>query len=208
MPYIIGVCGASCSGKTTACEMLVNKIKQSHKNIPITILSQDRYYRGGDDKTNYDSPEAIDFDLLTRDLQKLKDGETILAPTYNYKTHSRKDNHEILKSAPIIIVEGILIFHQQNLVDLFDLKVYIDAIRELRFERRLKRDCKERGRDAVFIRDQYFKFVLPSNNSYVEPCKWKADIVLMNNIHDNFIGIDILFDHIESKLLKLGFYKS
>lgn len=200
-PYIIGIVGPSCSGKTTVCDIITDMFKKDD-NSPVTIISQDRYYKGGDTKTNFDHPDAIDFEMMENDINKLKRGEQIEAPNYDFTTHKRTSKKTIIHPTSIIIVEGVLIFNSEALRDLFDLKVYVNALRELRYERRMTRDVEERGRDTLEVRTRYFRDVLPSNDHFVEPTMWYSDIVLMNNknIDKQFIGIDILVDHIHKKV--------
>lgn len=204
MVYVIGIAGPSCGGKTTVCDIITKKFKLNHKKSSlVTLLSQDRYYKGGDKDTNFDHPSAIDFDTLIKDVNKLKIGEYIEAPNYDFTTHQRSEEITIIHPTPIILVEGVLIFNVKELIELFDLKVYVNAYRELRYERRMYRDVKERGRDANEVRERYFKDVLPSNNHFVEPTMWDSDIVLMNNTDNKFIGIHILVDHIDKKVKKV-----
>jgi len=196
--YIIGVCGASCSGKSTVCE----KISQSNhgQNNSVLIISQDRYYRGGDVNTNYDVPDAIDFDHLISDLTALKKGKTIMAPIYDFTAHKPKAETDEIKPAPIIIVEGILIFCVPRLRKMFDLKVFVRAKPELRLLRRMKRDVEMRGRTIDEVTKRYLDDVEPSNHNYVEPAMDTADIIIVNNQHDIFIGIDVVLDHIDKRV--------
>ena len=201
MPYLIGIVGPSCGGKTTVCNIIIDRFKHDDFS-PVTIISQDRYYKGGDADTNFDHPDAIDFEALENDINKLKEGKYIEAPNYDFTIHQRTSKKTIIHPTSIIIVEGVLIFNSEKLRDLFDLKVYVNALRELRYERRMSRDVVERGRDAKEVRERYFRDVLPSNDHFVEPTMWYSDIVLMNNssIDGQFIGIDILVDHIDKKV--------
>lgn len=207
MSYIIGVCGPSCSGKTTTCKMIIDKANKTIQNLLndkeenfVSVLSQDSYYKGGNRETNYDIPDAIDFKLMISHLRDLSRGKSINCPIYDFTTHTRKKDTIKIDPAPIIVVEGILIFFVEELRNLCNLKVYVEAIRELRYERRVTRDIKERGRDRKEVMERYFKHVLPSNEHYVEPTMNYTDIVLMNNRDNEFVGITILLDHIEKKI--------
>ena len=194
MVHVISICGMSCSGKSKC----VNAIKNSLPQESVTILSQDSYYFSGNEETNYDVPEAIDFQLLIKHVKDLVEGKSIQCPIYDFATHSRLEQTISVKSSKIIIVEGILIFTQKELLDLFDLKIYISAYPELALSRRLKRDVEERGRTIEEITERYFKDVLPSTKRYVEPSEDFSDIVLKNNTKDKFIGLQILLNHIKT----------
>ena len=194
MVHVISLVGASCSGKT----FCLNAIKNALPEESVTVLSQDHYYFSGNEETNYDVPEAIDFDLLIRHVKDLIEGKSIQCPIYDFATHSRLNETITIKSCKIIIVEGILIFTQKELLALFDLKIYISAYPELALSRRLKRDVEERGRTIEEITERYFKDVLPSTKRYVEPSEDFSDIVLKNNTKDKFIGLQILLNHIKT----------
>ena len=191
--YVIGVCGASCSGKTRTVNSIVNSLK-----IKPVVISQDSYYFSGNKDTNYDVPESIDFILLISHIKELLSGKSVESPIYDFSTHSRLKQTKTINPCKIIILEGILIFTQKELLDLINLKVYISAYSELAFSRRLKRDVEERGRTIEEVTSRYFKDVLPSTKKYVEPSENFSDIVLKNNITDNFIGLQILLDHIHN----------
>ena len=195
--YVIGVCGPSCSGKTKTVKSIVESLKEK----PV-VISQDNYYFTGDNETNYDIPKAIDFSLLISHIKTLINGKSIQSPIYDFSTHSRLQETIEIKQSKIIIIEGILIFTQKELLDLINLKVYISAFHELAFSRRLKRDVEERGRTIEEVTDRYFKDVLPSTKQYVEPSENFSDIVLKNNIQNNFIGLEILLNHISYVMQK------
>ena len=121
MVFVMGICGASCSGKTTVSK----EIMKRYNDNDVLVISQDNYYFGGNENTNYDIPSAIDFDKLVIDLQDLINGKSIHMPQYDFKTHQRKDETIYIEPKKNIIVEGILIFSKKELRELFDLKVYI-----------------------------------------------------------------------------------
>ena len=194
MVHVLALTGQTCSGKSKC----VSAIKNSLPQDDVTVLSQDSYYFSGNEETNYDVPEAIDFQLLISHVKDLITGKSIQCPIYDFATHSRLEQTVEIKSSKIIIVEGILIFTQKELMSLFDLKIYISAYPELALSRRLKRDVEERGRTIEEITERYFKDVLPSTKRYVEPSEDFSDIVLKNNTKDKFIGLQILLNHIKT----------
>jgi len=195
MVYIIGICGASCSGKTTVSK----EIMKRYHSDDILMISQDNYYFGGCEDTNYDIPSAIDFDKLISDVQDLSQGKEIEMPQYDFKTHQRGKDTIKVQPKKYILVEGILIFYRKELRELFDLKVYILTYGELCYYRRLKRDVEERGRSVKEVSERYFRDVLPSSKTYVEPMIQFSDIALINNTDWKFIGLDILMDHLEKR---------
>ena len=195
MVYIIGICGASCSGKTTVSK----EIMKRYKNDDILMISQDNYYFGGSEDTNYDIPSAIDFVKLIQDVSELAQDKSIEMPQYDFKTHQRMKETICVQPKKYILVEGILIFSRKELRDLFDLKVYILTYGELCYYRRLKRDVEERGRTVKEVSERYFRDVLPSSKTYVEPMIQFSDIALINNTDWKFIGLDILMDHLEKR---------
>lgn len=170
---IIAVAGGSCSGKST---MVLN----AHRTLgpeQCAIVYQDSYYKGLANITNFDEPEAIDFDLMADHLRQLKRGEAIDMPTYDFTTHRRKTETQRLDPKPIILVDGILILHAAQLADCFDYKLYVECSEEERLQRRLKRDIEERGRTHADTYKQFTEQVAPLHNVLVEPSKQAADLI-------------------------------
>lgn len=198
VPCIIGVCGGSCSGKTSSSRKIMENFESLGKKI--ALITQDSYYFSGNKDTNFDIPESIDFALLIFHLNELINGRSVEVPNYNFKTHSREIETTRVDPCNIIIVEGILIFAIDKLYKMFDLKVYVDAYPEIMIFRRLKRDVDERGRTIDEVREQYLKTVLPAYHLFVVPCIGRADIVLVNNEENSFVCLKILFNHINAIL--------
>jgi len=205
--YVIGIAGASCSGKTTVCNKILDKVKQTttNHNSMVCVLGQDNYYIDGDENDNRDIPEAIDFNLMTLHLKKLMNGESVDMPIYDFKTHKRTQEIKKIGPAEIIIVEGILIFTQE-LRNLCNLRIFVESGDALCCIRRLIRDNKERGRTHEEIQKRYLEHVVPCFNTYINPSKIHAHIILLNNTHDSFIGLEILLDHIEKKICAYNIY--
>jgi len=200
--YVVAVCGESCSGKTTVCRKIIERIAKinfSGQNL-VAVVSQDSYYKGGNSQTNYDVPDSINFTEMIRDVKKLKNGEVIETPIYEFATHSRQKETKRIGPAKIIIIEGILILTQKELCDICDLKIYVSAFPQLMYSRRMKRDVEERGRTPEEVEERYFRDVLPASQQFVVPSENFADIVLKNNTHNRFIGLEILLDHIDKKI--------
>ena len=171
---IIGVAGGSGSGKTTFARLL-----QTHLGDHFCgLLSQDCYYKdqsqtfdkdGG--KVNFDHPESVEFSLLKQHLNALKSGEDILVPKYDFATHRRLVEATYFPCRPVIIIDGILILTQSEIREVLDFSFFIDTEEDLRFQRRLHRDVRERGRTPEGVRDQFYSQVKPMHDLFVEPTR-------------------------------------
>ena len=197
---IIGICGGSGSGKSTVTKKLIELIGKDN----VSVIEQDSYYKDQSNlvfedrvKTNYDHPLAFDNDLLYEHLKMLKDGKEIEKPIYDFSLHKKKKEKEIVYPKPIIILEGILIFNEVNLIDIMDIKVFVDTDAEVRIIRRIKRDMKERGRSLDSVIDQYMATVRPSHLQFVEPSKRYADVIIPEG-GENEVAIDLLYQKIKS----------
>lgn len=196
---IIGVAGGSGSGKST----FTNRLHKLYGN-QVTVIYHDNYYRRHDEipleerkKINYDHPDALETDLLVKHLKALKEGKTVEGPLYDYTVHNRKNETVVIRPNRIIIVEGIMVLQDEELRDLFDIKIYVDADSDERILRRILRDVKERGRDLEGIIEQYLTSVKPMHYQYVEPTRSMADIVL--NSGKNQVAFDLVktkIDHL------------
>ncbi|BFM09283.1 uridine kinase [Halioxenophilus aromaticivorans] len=176
-PKIIAIAGGSCSGKTSLARHLADTLGTKQCNL----IYQDSYYHGRAEISNYDEPSAIEFELLAQHLAQLKSGSGIDMPTYDFTTHSRLPQTEFIAPKPVIIVDGILILHAEVLRASFDLAVFVECDQDIRRQRRLLRDCQERGREPEEVTTQFDKQVAPLHNLYVEPSKQHANIVYRNN---------------------------
>jgi len=184
--YILGICGSSASGKSHA----VSKIIESLLPIPISVVDQDSYYRDFSrmspeerDSLNYDHPDAIDFIEMHESIKSLKEGISISKPSYDFVTHSRLPNRQNVPATRVVIIEGLHIFHIENIRTLVDHRVFIDVDIDIRFIRRLKRDLVERGRTLDGVINQYLETVRPMDLTFVQPSRQYADIIVT---HDNF----------------------
>ena len=191
-PMLIGIAGGTGSGKSTFADRLLALFPNE-----ITVISYDNYYKPQDHlefeertKTNYDCPDALDTDLLVKHLRALQNGETVEVPNYDFKLHTRKAEMSRLVPSPIIIVDGILTFHDERLREMFDIKIFTDADADERILRRLRRDVNERGRDIDGVINQYLGTVKPMHGIYVEPTKKYADIII--NGGKNKTALDIV----------------
>jgi uridine kinase len=199
---IIGICGGTGSGKTT----VANRILESVSANEVVFIQQDSYYRNIKDLpldfrniANFDHPDALDNDLLVNHVRRLRAGEPIDLPIYDFKTHSRLSETRAVAPKPIVIVEGILIFAEPRLLEHMDIKVFVDTPDDIRFIRRLRRDVAERGRTAESVIEQYLATVRPMHMQFVEPSKRHADVIIPEGGH-NLVSIDLLSGKIREKL--------
>jgi uridine kinase len=198
---IIGIAGGTGSGKST----LINAIKNEFCD-EITILSHDYYYKAHNELTfeerkhlNYDHPNSFDTDLMIKHIKELKKGKAIDRPVYDFTIHNRLDETVTLKPSKVIIVEGILIFENKELLKLFDIKVFIDTDADVRILRRIVRDVKDRGRTLDSVVEQYLTTVKLMHEQFVEPSKKNADIIIPEGGF-NKVAIDMLNQRIYALL--------
>ena len=203
-PIIIGVAGGSGSGKTS----VTRSIYERFSDTSILVIEQDYYYKDQSHlpceerlKTNYDHPLAFDNDLLVEHLHSLLNWQAIERPIYDYKIHTRSEKTEQIEPKEVIILEGILILEDPRLVNLMDIKVFVDTDSDIRIIRRIERDLKERGRTLDSVINQYLSAVRPSHLQFIEPTKRYADIIIPEG-GENLVAIDIMASKIESVLAK------
>jgi len=199
---IIGICGGTGSGKTT----VANRILESVSACEVVFIQQDSYYRNLKDLpldyrdiANFDHPGALDNDLLVNHVRKLRAGEPIELPIYDFKTHMRLVETRQVDPKQIVIIEGILIFSEPRLLEHMDIKVFVDTPDDIRFIRRLRRDVAERGRTVESVIEQYLATVRPMHMQFVEPSKRHADVIIPEGGH-NLVSIDLLSGKIRERL--------
>ena len=202
---VIGIAGGSGSGKTTLMNNIVSRFEED-----ITVLSHDSYYKRHDEMTyeercqlNYDEPAALETDLMVRHLDSLRNGEAIDCPVYDFTVHNRSDEVVRVNPSRIIIVEGILIFENEALRDLMDIRIFVDTDADIRLCRRVKRDVNKRGRSLESVLTQYQETVKPMYEKYVEPSKKYAHILVPEG-GKNAVALDLVVNliakHIEGQL--------
>jgi uridine kinase len=199
---IIGICGGTGSGKTTIARSILDAVGRSN----VVLVEQDSYYRNLADmplderhQANFDHPDAIDSDMLVNHLLRLKQGLTVEMPLYDFVTHTRSDEIEIIEPKPVVIVEGILIFAEPRVLDLLDMRVFVDTPDDVRLIRRLRRDINERGRTFERTLEQYERTIRPMHFEFVEPSKRHADIIIPEGSQTN-ITVDMLCSMVREKL--------
>eukprot|EP01126_Amoeba_proteus_P061448 TRINITY_DN824_c0_g2_i12.p1 TRINITY_DN824_c0_g2~~TRINITY_DN824_c0_g2_i12.p1 ORF type:complete len:271 (-),score=33.73 TRINITY_DN824_c0_g2_i12:221-1033(-) len=206
-PFIIGITGGSASGKTSCCTTVVENLR----NERVAVISLDSYYKTlnseeirqvKEQSYNFDHPDAFDWKLLEAHLTNLSRGRSVRVPEYDFTSHSRTENlsqtiHGSITD--VIVLEGILIFHKDEIVKLMDMKVFVDTDADVRLARRVTRDMAERGRDLNGILFQYEKSVKPAFDQFILPTKKKADVVIPRGA-SNVVAIDVLVQHISLQL--------
>ena len=198
---VIGIAGGTGSGKTTLMKNLVERF-QDH----VTVLSHDNYYKRHDELTyeercrlNYDEPAALETDLMARHLDLLRQGKAIDCPVYDFTVHNRSDETVHIIPKQVIIVEGILIFENQPLRDLMDIRIFVDTDADVRLCRRIKRDVNKRGRSLESVLTQYQETVKPMHEKYVEPSKKYAHVVVPEG-GKNLVALDMIMGRIARHL--------
>ena len=201
---VIGIAGGTGSGKTTLMKNLIQRF-----GADVTVLSHDNYYRRHDELTyeqrclvNYDEPAALETELMAVHLDKLRHGEAIECPVYDFTVHNRSDETVTVVPRKVIIVEGILIFENKPLRDLMDIKIFVDTDADVRLCRRIKRDVNKRGRSLESVLTQYQQTVKPMHEMYVEPSKKFADIVVPEG-GKNLVALDMIMGRIQRHLEEL-----
>ena len=199
---IIGIAGGTGSGKTT----LTRRLRDHFGANEVSVINHDSYYKRHDElpyserrKLNYDHPDSFDTGLLVEHLHELLAGRCVKVPVYDYSVHNRSDRTVRVCPAPVIIVEGILIFASPELCDMMDLKVFVDTDADVRILRRIVRDVKDRGRTLDSVVNQYLTTVKPMHEQFVEPSKRKADLIVPEG-GKNAVALDMLIKWVATHL--------
>ena len=198
---VIGIAGGTGSGKTTLMDNLISRFQGD-----VTVLSHDNYYKRHDEltyeertKLNYDEPNALETDLMARHLDILRQGGSIDCPVYDFSAHNRSDKTVRIDPKPVIIVEGILIFENEELRNLMDIRIFVDTDADVRLCRRIKRDVETRGRSLDSVLTQYQDTVKPMHERYVEPSKKYANLVVPEG-GKNLVALDMIVGRIQRHL--------
>lgn len=201
-PYIVGIAGGSASGKTS----FINDLKAIFNESQLSIISQDNYYFPKEKQEldengiiNFDLPQSIDRDGFFADMKSLIEGNPISYTEYTFNVSPENANKITTPPAPIIIMEGLFVFHYKEIRDLLDLRVYIDVRDSIKLERRINRDIKERGYPEKDVKYQWEHHVVPSFKKYLRPYRDDAHIIITNNHHYSK-GLEVLTDHLKTKI--------
>ena len=201
---IIGIAGGTGSGKTTVVRKIMQRLPQGE----VEVISQDSYYKDSShvpveerQKINFDEPAAFDWPLLIEHLKALKAGRAVESPTYSYLTCTRQPETVHVNPCDVVLVEGILVFSDNRLRNMFDIKVFVDADGDDRLIRVISRDCIERGRTPQMVIDRYERVLKPMHIQHIEPAKRYADLIVPPG-GNNVVAINLLTDSIKSRLGK------
>ena len=200
MAYVVGVAGGTGSGKTTVAERIVEALPPDK----VCIIQHDNYYRDRPElsyeqrcQLNFDHPEALETELLIEHLMRLKRGEAVDIPIYDFATHRRSTETARIDPTPVIVVEGILVFVERSLREHLVLKLFVDTPADIRVFRRIRRDLEQRGRDFSSVREQYYKTVRPMHLQFVEPSKAYADLIIPEGGR-NKVALDLILAKLHS----------
>lgn len=201
-PVIIGIAGGTGSGKTTVARAIYDRVGSDR----IEWISHDSYYRNFDAlppeeraKINFDHPDSLESELLTRHLDVLSKGSSVEVPVYDFATHSRKADTQRVEPRKVIIVEGILVLAEAELRKRINIKLFVDTPADIRFVRRLTRDIESRGRSLQSVVQQYMNTVRPMHEEFVEPSKRYADLIIPEG-GENQVAIDAIIARVERLL--------
>lgn len=202
IPFVIGVAGGTGSGKTTVS----HQIQLTVGFTRVAYLPHDNYYRDQShhppavrSQVNYDHPASLETELLVEQIQQLRTGQPIAMPLYDFSVHRRYAETQLVHPAPIILVEGILIFAEKSLRELFDMRIYVDTDADIRFIRRLRRDVQERGRTPEAVIEQYLATVRPMHLEFVEASKRYADVIIPEG-GENRVAMAMIISRIQAIL--------
>lgn len=197
---VIGICGGTGSGKTTITERIIAALPEGSA----VLLQQDHYYKDlahlsfeERTKRNFDHPDSLDTPLMVEHVRRLRGGQAIERPVYDFTKHLRKPETLRIEPRPALILEGILLFENKALRDLMDIKIFVDTDADLRFIRRLQRDMSERGRTMESVVQQYMATVRPMHMEFIEPSKRHADVIIPEGGY-NEVGVDLVIQKIRS----------
>lgn len=207
---IIGIAGGSGSGKSTVVKKVVKRLSKDS----VSVIYQDSYYKDNGhltpeerSKINFDHPSAIEFNLLVKHMDMLRQGQEIPMPIYSYLTCARAKETVPIQPKEVVIVEGILILQNPRLRDRMDIKIFVDADADDRLMRIIYRDIKERGRSFIEVLEHYERFVKPMHLQFIEPTKRYADLIVPQG-GDNLVAIDLITSMIKMTQNNLEAIKS
>jgi uridine kinase len=196
--FVIGIAGGTGAGKTTVARLIARRVGESVTRIPLDNYYEDQSHLPMEerDATNYDHPDAFEWELVREQVSTLLDGEAIEMPTYDFEIHNRTDETVRVEPTPVVIVEGIFALYDDDIRDLFDLRLYVETDADVRILRRIERDVIERGRDLEGVIEQYLSTVKPMHERFVEPTRSHADLIVPEGA--NTVAVNVLQERIRA----------
>jgi uridine kinase len=198
--FVIGIAGGTGAGKTTVARLIARRVGESVARIPLDNYYEDQSHLPIEerDDTNYDHPDAFEWELLREQVSTLLDGEPIEMPTYDFEIHNRTDDPERVEPTDVVIVEGILALYDDDINEMLDLRLYVETDADVRILRRIQRDVIERGRDLEGVIEQYLSTVKPMHEQFVEPTKRHADLIVPEGA--NSVAVNLLEEKIKAEV--------
>jgi uridine kinase len=197
---VVGIAGGTGSGKTTVAKTIIAALPEGK----VALIEVDAYYRdqpetSAEDRAriNFDHPDSLEIELLVQHLARLKAGEAVDVPLYDFKTHRRRPDYRRVEPARVVLVEGILVFVDARVRERLDMKIFVDTDPDIRVFRRIRRDMEQRGRTFESIREQYYRTVRPMHLQFVEPSKRWADLILPEG-GNNAVALDLIVSKLQS----------
>ena len=198
--FVIGIAGGTGAGKTTVSRLVTRNLADDVTRIPLDNYYEDRPGLSLEERraTNYDHPSAFEWDLLRTHLRALLEGRPVEMPQYDFEIHNRKDERVTVEPTDVIVMEGILAFHDEELNAMMDLRLYVETDADVRILRRIRRDVLDRGRDLEGVIDQYLSTVKPMHERFIEPTKRHADLILPEGA--NSVAVDLIEEKLRAEI--------
>ncbi|MDS0294757.1 uridine kinase [Halogeometricum luteum] len=198
--FVIGIAGGTGAGKTTVARLITENVGESVTRIPIDNYYEDLSHLDLSERedVNYDHPSAFEWDLLREQLSTLLEGQPIEMPVYDFEIHNRKEEATTVEPTDVIIVEGILALYDEDVNEMFDLRLYVETDADVRILRRIERDVIERGRDLEGVIDQYLSTVKPMHEQFIEPSKKHADLIIPEGA--NSVAVNLLEEKVMAEV--------
>ncbi|GAB6880635.1 uridine kinase [Halorubrum gandharaense] len=198
--FVIGIAGGTGAGKTTVSRLVTRNVEESVTRIPIDNYYEDLSHLDFEERqnVNYDHPSAFEWDLLREHLEALLEGQTIQMPQYDFEIHNRADERVEVEPTDVIVIEGILALYDEEITEMLDLRLYVEADADVRILRRIQRDVIDRGRDLEGVIDQYLSTVKPMHEQFIEPSKKHADLIIPEGA--NSVAVNLLEQKVQAEV--------
>ncbi|MFB6244232.1 MAG: uridine kinase, partial [Halobaculum sp.] len=198
--FVVGIAGGTGAGKTTVSRLIAESVGESVTRIPMDNYYRDLSHMDLDERSqvNYDHPDAFEWDLLREHLRQLLSGQSVAMPQYDFGIHNRTDDPVTVEPTAVIVLEGILALYDEEINEMLDLRLYVEADADVRILRRIERDVIERGRELEGVIDQYLSTVKPMHEQFIEPTKKAADLIIPEGA--NSVAINLLEEKLQAEV--------